>query len=73
MYTCEMHVHEMHDCEVYAYEKHVCKIYAHRSVAFSGGDGGAGVVNRTAVFTLASDDDIDSLHQTMSISNPHHG
>ena len=25
------------------------------------------------MFTLASDDDVDSLHQTMSTSNPHHG
>ena len=25
------------------------------------------------MFTLASDDDVDSLHQTMSNPNPHHG
>jgi hypothetical protein len=52
------------------------EIYAHRSVAFLEGYGGAGVAKgcpRTAVFTLASGDDVDSLHQTMSISNPHHG
>jgi hypothetical protein len=57
-YTCEMHVHEihayeMHDCKIYAHETHayeVCpyeihtrEIYAHRSVAFSGRYGGAGV------------------------------
>ena len=53
---------EMHTREMYTRE-----IYAHRSMAFLGGYGGAGVTKgcpRTAVFTLGSDDDVDSLHQT---------
>jgi hypothetical protein len=62
MHACETPAHEMHTREMYNRE-----IYAHRSMAFLGGDGGAGVTKgcpRTAVYTLASDDDVDSLHQT---------
>jgi hypothetical protein len=58
----ETPTHEMHTREMYTRE-----IYAHRSMAFLGGYGGAGVAKgcpRTAVFTLGSDDDVDSLHQT---------
>jgi hypothetical protein len=62
MHACEIPAHEMHTREMYTRE-----IYAHRSMAFLGGYGGAGVTKgcpRTAVFTLGSDDDVDSLHQT---------
>jgi hypothetical protein len=77
MHVYEVHTHEMHACEVHAYEtlahemhtREMCtrEIYAHRSMAFLGGYSGAGVAKgcpRTAVFTLGSDDDVDSLHQT---------
>ena len=68
----EMHVHEVQARETHAREMHTREmytreIYAHHSMAFLGGDGGAGVAKgcpRTAVFTLPSDDDVDSLHQT---------
>jgi hypothetical protein len=63
MYACEPPAHEMHTREMYTRE-----IYAHHSVAFLGRG-----VPRAAVFTLASDDDVDSLHRTMSTSNSHHG
>jgi hypothetical protein len=66
----EIHTHEMHTCETPAHEMHTRKmhtreIYAHRSMAFWG-YAGAGVVkrcHRTNVFTLASDDDLDSLQR----------
>ena len=61
MHACETPAHEMHTREM-----HTREIYAHRSMAFWGYDS-AGVVKGcpgTNVFTLASDDDVDSLHQT---------
>jgi hypothetical protein len=68
----EIHTHEMHACETPAHEMHTREmytreIYAHRGMAFLGGYGGAGVAKgcpRIAAFTLPSDDDVDSLHQT---------
>ena len=52
VHACKTAAHEMHTREMYTRE-----IYAHRNVAFLGGYGGA-------VFTLVSDDHVDSLHQT---------
>jgi hypothetical protein len=67
MHAYEILVHEMHAHKIHTREMYIREIYAHRSMAFLGGYGGAGVAKgcpRTAVFTLASDDDVDSLQQT---------
>ena len=75
-YAREVHAHEMHAHKVQARETHAREIhtremyahgiYAHRRIAFwGGGYSGAGVTKGCPpVFTLASDDDVDSLHQT---------
>ena len=67
VHTYEMHAHKVQAREMHTREMYTHEMYVHRRMAFMGGYSGAGVIKqcpRTAVFRLASDDDVDSLHQT---------
>ena len=60
-YTPKVQAHETPASEMHIREMYTREIYAHRSVAFFEGYGGCCKgMPRTAVFTLASDDDVDS-------------
>src|SRR5277367_3253132 len=72
--TREIHAYKTPAHEMHTREMYTRKIYAHRSITFSGYECCKGVPpNQTdlceiyrafTVYTLASNDDVDSLHQT---------